>query len=122
MLTPIALNLSGYHLVLANPGIHVATGWAFGQIQPQMPERPIEEIVTLPIDQWKKAGIKNDFEEPVFRNSLIISSVHTAMVEKGADFTAMSGTGSTCFGIFSKDPGLSAIDFPTGTLVKSFVL
>ena len=122
ILTPIALNLSGYHLVLANPGLHVATGWAFGQIRPQMPELPIEKMVDLPIDQWKKAGVKNDFEEPVFRKYPIISAVHAAMVEKGADFCAMSGTGSTCFGIFSKDPGLSAIDFPPGTMVKSFVL
>lgn len=121
-LEKISLDLKGYHLVLANPGIHVATGWAFSQLKPQLPEKPIEEICLLPVVEWRKGGIINDFEEPVFNKYPAIGSIQTILKEKGADFAAMSGTGSTCFGIFSKDPGLSAHNFPAGTLVKSFDL
>jgi 4-diphosphocytidyl-2-C-methyl-D-erythritol kinase len=122
ILQPIPLYLTGYHLVLANPGIHVATGWAFGQLNPHFPEKPIEELCLLPVKKWQKAGIKNDFEKPVFGKYPAIESIQKILMEKGADFAAMSGTGSTCFGFFSKDPGLSADDFPAGTLVKSFDL
>jgi 4-diphosphocytidyl-2-C-methyl-D-erythritol kinase len=76
----------------------------------------------LPVNEWGNAGIKNDFEEPVLGKYPIIGAVKSMMLEKGADFAAMSGTGSTCFGIFSKDPALTSHDFPDGTLVKSFVL
>jgi 4-diphosphocytidyl-2-C-methyl-D-erythritol kinase len=122
ILQPIPLNLTGYHLVLANPGIHVATGWAFGQLTPQPPEKSIEEHYLLPVNEWHKAGIKNDFEEPVFRKFPIIENVKTILAAKGAVFSAMSGTGSTCYGFFLKDPGITTDDFPIGTLVKSFAL
>jgi 4-diphosphocytidyl-2-C-methyl-D-erythritol kinase len=122
ILQPMPINLTGYHLVLANPGIHVATGWAFGQLKPHLPERPIEELCGLPVGEWEKAGIKNDFEAPVFGKYPAIGTIRTILKENGADFAAMSGTGSTCFGFFPKDPGLSTDDFPAGTLVRSFVL
>jgi 4-diphosphocytidyl-2-C-methyl-D-erythritol kinase len=122
ILQPINLSLQGYYLVLANPGIHVATGWAFEQLSPAIPKKPIEELCGLPVSEWERAGIKNDFESPVFKQHPIISALRLAMVEKGALFAAMTGTGSTCFGIFAKDPALSVTDFPAGTLVKSFLL
>jgi 4-diphosphocytidyl-2-C-methyl-D-erythritol kinase len=122
ILTPINLTMQGSHLVLANPGIHVSTAWAFGELNPYFPEKPIEDLIMLPVNEWGNAGIKNDFEEPVLGKYPIIGAVKSMMLEKGADFAAMSGTGSTCFGIFSKDPALTSHDFPDGTLVKSFVL
>ncbi len=122
ILTPIQPDLKGYSLVLANPGIHVPTGWAFGQITPKKPGNPVENLLLLPVSEWRKAGLINDFEAPVFRTYPAIRDIQAILMEKGADYAAMSGTGSTCFGLFANNPGLSEADFHPGTLVQSFVL
>lgn len=119
---PVPLNLSGYSLVLANPGIHVSTGWAFAQLSPAYPEIPVESLSALPVSKWAKAGMKNDFESPVFSHYPAIAAVQKTLLDRGAVFAAMSGTGSTCFGLFTEPPAFSENDFPANTIVKKIAL
>src|SRR5690606_797425 len=44
----INLTLSGYGLILINPGIHVNTGWAFTQLQPSIPTKSVSEMIQQP--------------------------------------------------------------------------
>lgn len=99
---PIPLDLSAYQLVLVNPGIHVNTGWAFKQLHPNRKHEPLRAVIALPVQEWKSRMI-NDFEVPVFKEYPEIGQIHDHLYASGALFAGMSGSGSTVYGIFSKD-------------------
>ncbi len=100
LLEEISVDLSAYKMVLINPGIHINTGWAFSNITPALPPKSIKGIVQQPIDSWKEA-LKNDFEVPVFAAHPAIKEIKEALYTQGALYAAMSGSGSTVFGIFN---------------------
>lgn len=102
VLEPYPLNLEGYRIEVVIPeGIAVSTADAYRGIVPQEPERPLKEILRLPVTQWKD-NLENDFEKTVFAKYPALAAVKAQLYEKGALYAAMSGSGSACFGIFSK--------------------
>lgn len=101
VLEEISIDLSAYKIALINPGIHINTGWAFSNIKPAAIKRSVKEIVQQPIDTWKHE-LKNDFEEPVFSAHPQIKKVKEDLYNQGAIYAAMSGSGSTVFGIFEQ--------------------
>ena len=100
-LEDIPLDLSGWSIVLVNPRIHVNTGWAFSRIKPTEDRPAIKEIVSRPVQSWKGELI-NDFEEVVMTEHPPVRAIRDALYEQGAAFAAMSGSGSTVFGLFPK--------------------
>ena len=44
VLEPVNLFLSGYKILLINPGIHINTGEAFKQIKPAIPEKKLKKL------------------------------------------------------------------------------
>lgn len=106
LLTEIAVDLTAYTLVLINPNIHINTGWAFSQIKPATPKKTIKEIIVQPIATWK-SELYNDFEAPVFEAHPEIKAIKDSLYNQGAVYAAMSGSGSTLFGICSTTIDLS---------------
>jgi 4-diphosphocytidyl-2-C-methyl-D-erythritol kinase len=98
-LQPVALDLSAYKIIIVNPRIHINTGWAFSQLTPALPEKRIHDIIALPLDTWKK-NLINDFEAPVLAHYPEIRDIKTKLYDSGAIYAAMSGSGSSFFGIF----------------------
>ncbi|RTL60638.1 MAG: 4-(cytidine 5'-diphospho)-2-C-methyl-D-erythritol kinase [Sphingobacteriales bacterium] len=105
-LQKIKLDLSAYHIVLVNPGIHVNTGWAFTQLIPQAPQKSVETIIQQPIESWKNELI-NDFEKPVFEKYPEIKAIKDKLYDAGAVYASMSGSGSTVYGLFTTNPVLN---------------
>lgn len=99
---PIELSLKGYHIVLVKPDIFVSTHDAFSQIKPTRPGVSLKEIVKQPIENWKDS-MKNDFEESVFLKFPEIAAIKDELYDLGAVYAAMSGSGSSVYGIF-KEP------------------
>lgn len=122
ILEPIGLQLKGHYVVVVNPGIHVNTGWAFSQLQlvPQM-GLDFREIILQPIAKWQSQLI-NDFEGPVFHHYPAIGAIKNDLINLGARYASMSGSGSTVFGIFEQEPRLPKFLFPEEYLVKTFAL
>lgn len=114
-LEPVSLDLSGYTFVIANPGIHINTGWAFSQLTPALPKKPVKEIIAQPAGTWK-AELVNDFEQPVFTAHPPIAALKQKMYAAGALYAAMSGSGSTVFGIFDKNTDLSSFSTEQGAV------
>jgi 4-diphosphocytidyl-2-C-methyl-D-erythritol kinase len=107
----IQLDLSAYHIALVYPSIAVNTGVAYSRVVPSKPQRSLEEdIIELPIEQWKEY-IHNDFETSVFALHPEIKVVKEKLYEQGAVYAAMSGSGSTVFGLFKKEINLKQV-FP----------
>jgi 4-diphosphocytidyl-2-C-methyl-D-erythritol kinase len=98
-LEPSDLTLSGFKIIVVNPAIHINTAEAFKNITPSIPLKRIKEIIAQPIDTWRKELI-NDFETSIFEKYPLIKKTKNELYESGAIYAAMSGTGSTVYGIF----------------------
>ncbi|MFM8739917.1 MAG: 4-(cytidine 5'-diphospho)-2-C-methyl-D-erythritol kinase, partial [Cytophagales bacterium] len=101
ILAPIEVNLSGYHLVLVKPNVHVATKDAYAGLTPKAPVNKITEILNRPVSDWKHA-LANDFEPSVFRKFPEIEKIKNRLYELGAVYACMSGSGATVFALFEK--------------------
>ncbi|MFM6969095.1 MAG: 4-(cytidine 5'-diphospho)-2-C-methyl-D-erythritol kinase [Sediminibacterium sp.] len=99
ILTPTNVNLDGYSIVIINPGIGISTKTAFSFITPKQPSTHIPEILQLPISSWRDTLI-NDFEAPIFKAYPALQNIKETLYQKGALYAAMTGTGSTVYGIF----------------------
>ena len=114
---PANPDLSGLTVVLAFPGIHVGTAEAYGSVTPSAPVNSPGEIADLPVGDWLGLLV-NDFEGSVFQKYPEIARLKSEMYRKGAVYAAMSGSGSSVFGLFREVPDLSDAFRNTGTWVS----
>jgi 4-diphosphocytidyl-2-C-methyl-D-erythritol kinase len=103
ILDPVEIDLSHYCILLINPGIHVNTGWAFKSLQIKDNHKDLKSIINRPVKEWRDE-MRNDFEEPVFKEHPEIGKLKQDLYDAGAIFASLSGSGSTVFGIFEKKP------------------
>lgn len=101
VLTPISLDLSNYYIAIVRPDIPVSTCEAFSLITPKPTSKKCKDIVKQPIETWRNELI-NDFEYSVFSIHPELSEIKNKLYEMGALYAAMSGSGSSIFGIFEK--------------------
>ena len=115
-LKEINLSLSGYKILLINPGIHVNTKELYQQIKPVVPSKKIREIIQQPIQSWKHE-LKNDFEKIVFAKYPEIEKLKQNLYNHEAVYASMTGSGSTVFSIFNSK---EEVDFavPKGYFYK----
>ena len=98
-LQPISLDLSGWYLAIVRPDIPVSTKEAFSLITPQHPEKNCRDVVMQPVETWRDA-LTNDFEKSVFALYPKIGQIKQRLYDLGAVYAAMSGSGSSLFGLF----------------------
>ena len=115
LLQPLNLDLSAYYFVIINPAIHVNTGWAFKQLQIQIPPHSLIKAIQQPVDTWKNTVV-NDFERAVTAQYPVIAQIKAILYMQGAVYASMTGSGSTVFGLFAEKPALPF--FPEEYLVK----
>jgi len=121
---PLGISMSGWHLLLVNTGIHINTGWAFAQLSNEPagnrdPKNLLQHI-QQPMQYWREI-ISNDFETPVFAAHPVLKEIKETLYANGAIYAAMSGSGSTIFGLFEKAP-TSLQPFPFEWFVKHLAL
>lgn len=110
----ILLDLSGWDIVLVKPPVHVSTADAYAGITPSAAVESPEDIVTLPVEEWKDKLV-NDFEDTVFAKYPEIAAIKTELYSMGATYACMSGSGATVFALFKNAPDL------TGKFANCFV-
>ena len=123
ILSPFDIDLSGYDIRLFIPeGISVSTADAYRGIRPyenctaagaltgpsgtaHIPAgcnpAPLRNVLSLPVEQWR-GTLVNDFEPTVFAVHPRLASLKEEIYAQGAVYAAMSGSGSTLFGLFKK--------------------
>lgn len=99
VMTPVELSLNGLWLVLVKPDESVSTREAYAGVVPAIPAKSLVERLSDPIEQWQDS-VKNDFEPSVFAAHSIIKDVKQQLLDAGAIYASMSGSGSTVFGLF----------------------
>lgn len=105
-LQPIDLDLSSYWIAIVRPDIPVPTKEAFSLITPQRPAKNCRIIVSQPVDTWRNE-LLNDFEYSVFALHPEIGALKERLYDLGADYAAMSGSGSAVFGLFRGEPAIA---------------
>lgn len=105
ILSPVANVLSGYYLVLANPGAGINTREAYQNCRPVKPLNRLTDLITHPITEWKTL-ITNDFEFFAVGKHPLIGKIKNELYNAGALFSLMSGSGSSVYGIFASKPDL----------------
>jgi 4-diphosphocytidyl-2-C-methyl-D-erythritol kinase len=100
-LTPLALDLGSWSFLIVHPGLHISTARAFSLCEPDAVGRPLAELVAQPVSSWA-GGLVNDFEGPVFREYPSLRLIKEQLYRRGAIYAALTGSGSSLFGIFEK--------------------
>lgn len=107
IMTPISLPLAGLWLVVVKPANEgVSTAEAYGGVKPAEPESSLESRLQLAVDQWQGV-VKNDFEPHIFEAHPTIAQLKQRLLDAGAIYASMSGSGSALFGLFESQPTLS---------------
>ena len=109
-LTPLALSLEELWLVLVDPGIHVSTAEVYARTRPSGTSVDLRSILAGPIDSWQGRLI-NGMEEAVFTLHPAIGRIKRALLEAGARYASMSGSGSSVFGLFTERPRFEPLTF-----------
>jgi 4-diphosphocytidyl-2-C-methyl-D-erythritol kinase len=86
---------------LVNPRIHISTAQAFQGIQPQPSNFDWKKLIE---SQELNKTLSNDFEPQVFKLFPEIQIIKERLLNAGAYYASMSGTGSTVYGIFNEKP------------------
>ncbi len=97
---------SNYSLELYLPQLHVSTATAFKHILPQKSSFDLRALSQLAIEDWQYY-IKNDFETTVFQVHSELKALKNELIQKGAIYAAMSGTGAAIFAVVPKSTTLN---------------
>ena len=98
----IDLDLAGKYIALVYPKVHISTKEAYSGIIPSIPNTPISDIISQPIESWK-SSLTNDFEHALSNNHPEIQTIKNDLYEIGATYASMTGSGSAVYGIFQQD-------------------
>lgn len=102
VLSPLSFDLNNKYVVLVNLGVHVSTKEAYEGIAPNSNRVSLKTILEKPIHNWKDELV-NDFEQPVFAKYPELARIKDELYAHGAVYAAMTGSGSTLFGIFESE-------------------
>ena len=108
ILTPIELDLKGTRIVLIKPDEGVSTKEAYSGItkHPEVEGEIRKAVATMrqKCTETDYSVFVNDFEKTVFPKHPIIGEIKKRLLDAGAFYASMSGSGSTVFGLFKNDP------------------
>ena len=94
------------HILIIIPEINISTSWAFKNLKNSLfqesTKSKFDNINRLKFS-WKSMQkfFENDFESLVFRTYPKIGELKRKLLECGANYASLSGSGSTVFGIFN---------------------
>ena len=104
-LSPITLDLSGLRLVMIKPNCGVSTKEAYAGIvrHPEVEGQIKQALIEGKTLTDMSSLLINDFEQTVFPIQSEIAEIKKRLQDAGAVYAAMSGSGSTVFGLFQHD-------------------
>jgi 4-diphosphocytidyl-2-C-methyl-D-erythritol kinase len=91
-------------IVTIYPGFESSTAEAYKHCEPNPePDFSIKGVLTEePLEEWQYL-LQNNLEPAVIPRHEMIGNIKDQLMDFGADYAAMSGSGSTVFGIFEQD-------------------
>ncbi len=101
VLRPVEPSARPMAIAIAKPrGVAVSTAEAYAGVRPSEDSPSLDTIICRPVEEWQRAGMKNDFEPSVFAKAPATAELKRHFADCGAVYTAMSGSGAAVFGLF----------------------
>jgi 4-diphosphocytidyl-2-C-methyl-D-erythritol kinase len=112
-LLPVSLPCQ-YQVLLVLPDIHISTAWAYKNLKMGLTQH-------LPDDKFKSSELQslnatnfrsvffNSFEKTIFRVYPNLAEIKRSLYESNAIYAAMSGSGSSIFGLFNPEIDLKPV-------------
>ncbi len=94
-----------FSILTVFPGEHISTVWAYKNFYPRF-ERKTPDLKQMTLDLCNNrnpavlTAYENDFEPVVFDNHPSVRAVKEELLDKGALYASLSGSGSAVFGLF----------------------
>lgn len=90
-----------FALAVVMPPVQISTAEAYALVQPEATARPDLRAVILSndLDRWRDE-LANDFETPILARYPAIRAARQRLLEAGAGYAALSGSGAAVFGVF----------------------
>jgi 4-diphosphocytidyl-2-C-methyl-D-erythritol kinase len=107
-LAPLSAAVAGWWLVLVNPGIHVGTAEVYAHTPVREEAVDLVALMQAGPEAWTEK-LHNRMESYVFQAYPEVGRLKQAMLDAGATYAAMSGSGSTVFGLFRSRPDASGL-------------
>jgi 4-diphosphocytidyl-2-C-methyl-D-erythritol kinase len=120
-LSQLELDLTGWNFVLIKPPFGVSTLEAYSGITPSQTNVSVRDLIDRPVVQWM-TNINNDFEKSIFTLYPVISEIKTKLLNSGAVYASMSGSGSSVYGLFKEESEIDKDLFPAGTFIWEEIL
>lgn len=92
-----------YALAVVMPRVQISTAAAYALVQPADRDRPnLRSVVcSNDLERWRRELV-NDFEAPILARHSEIHSVRQRLLDAGAGYAALSGSGAAVFGVFER--------------------
>jgi 4-diphosphocytidyl-2-C-methyl-D-erythritol kinase len=108
-------SLKGYFLVVIKPPFGVDTKSAYAGVVPTEYTLQFKKIIEGSVQEWT-GKIKNDFETTLFVKFPDLGHLKGMLSDFGAVYTSMSGSGSSVYAIFGKEPDIDPKLFLPGSI------
>jgi 4-diphosphocytidyl-2-C-methyl-D-erythritol kinase len=102
ILIPAENPFAGRHIIMVKPDIHISTREAYAGVVPHIPEQKLRE---------------NAFEAHLFASHPELARIKQELLDHGAIYASMSGSGSAIYGIFENEPQHT----PSGTVYSGAI-
>lgn len=102
-----------WHVVTVFPEVQVPTVWAYKNFRPKF-DRPVPDLKTLTarLCNDRDTGVldefENDFAPVVFDHYPVVREVRDGLLDNGAVFASLSGSGSAVYALFENASGANA--------------
>ena len=106
IMEPTTLNLHGLWLAVVKPQEGVSTAEAYSGVKPCVPNDDLRELLQQSVDRWQ-GSVLNDFEGHILAAHPRIAEIKQSLMDSGAVYASMSGSGSAVFGLFKARPELT---------------
>ena len=87
--------------IVAMPQFKISTKWAYSKINKPLPNKKMRYNLLALEEPLKWKSFENDFEDVVIPRYPEIRVLKEAMLENGAIYSSLSGSGSAVFGIYN---------------------
>ncbi|MDE5968851.1 MAG: 4-(cytidine 5'-diphospho)-2-C-methyl-D-erythritol kinase, partial [Muribaculaceae bacterium] len=102
-LTEVKMPEFGGYIVVVKPQRSVSTAQAYGHVEIASPPQKLSDMISSPVSLWKSTGIRNGFEQSVVTLLPEVEEIKRKLIDAGAIYTSMSGSGSAVYGLFTDD-------------------
>ena len=114
ILEPYPVDLTGYHIEVVTPGIHISTPEAYNGVDEikfgiganeakqfcrDQKCDSLRDRLSDGIEHWRE-NVVNDFEAYAFAKYPILAEIKQSLYDRGAVYASMTGSGSALYGIF----------------------